>query len=137
MFTSSISFPNMIDVTHNKISVSEDNDSVINRTRLLILTSPTELYNEPNFGVGLKQYLWQYNTENVRAVIQDKIISQLRLHEPCVDADGTTFANDSLFSAPDKYSLPNELNMTVGLQTIYSDQLKMELNTDTNANALT
>ena len=54
--TSSISFPNMFDVTGNCVSVVEDSQSIVNRTRLLMLTEPTELYMNPDFGVGLKKY---------------------------------------------------------------------------------
>ena len=61
--------------------------SIVNRSKLLILTEPTELYNNPDFGVGLKRHLFQYNNENQKAIIRDRIVEQLRLHEPCVDPD--------------------------------------------------
>ena len=64
MYTNSLAWPSMFDVARNKVSVIEDNQSVVNRSKLLILTDPTELYMNPNFGVGLKKYLWQYNTAN-------------------------------------------------------------------------
>ena len=62
--TTSLAFPNMFNITANRVSVIENTNSVSNRTRLLILTEPTELYNNPDFGVGLKRHLWQYNTES-------------------------------------------------------------------------
>ena len=58
MYTNSLAWPSMFDVARNKVSVIEDNQSVVNRSKLLILTDPTELYMNPNFGVGLKKYLW-------------------------------------------------------------------------------
>lgn len=64
MKTSSIAWPKMFDISRNKLAVYEDNRSVVNRTKLLMLSDPTELYMEPNFGVGLKKYLWQYNNDN-------------------------------------------------------------------------
>lgn len=54
MKTSSIAWPKMFDISRNKLAVYEDNRSVVNRTKLLMLSDPTELYMEPNFGVGLK-----------------------------------------------------------------------------------
>lgn len=127
--TTSWSFPNLIDVTHNRISVAEDNASVVNRTRLLFLSNPTELFNEPTFGLGLKQYLWQYNTSNVRAIIKDKMVEQLRTYEPCVDAEATQFADESMFSGShDSYNNPNSVEMTVGLRTIYNTDLSVTLN---------
>lgn len=130
--TQSLSWPNMFDVARNRVAVKEGNSSIVNRSKLLILTEPTELYNEPAFGVGLKKYLWQYNTKNVRAIIQDKIKSQLKQHEPCVNADNTSFADSLLFTGSGE-SIPivneaNQLKMTVGLQTIYEDTLQVVIN---------
>lgn len=126
--TNSLAFPNMFNIANNCVGVIKDNISIVNRTRLLILTEPTELYNNPDFGVGLKRHLWQYNTENERAIIKDRIIEQLRLHEPCCDADKTQFADGLLFSGGDELSLQesNKLKMTVAVQTIFGDKLEIE-----------
>lgn len=131
--TTSLSFPNMIDVARNIVSVKEDNDSIVNRTRLLILSDPTEMYNDPTFGVGLKRYLWQYNTENTKAIIQDRIRDQLREREPSVDADETVFADGLLYtgSASDNTAMEyNQLKMTIGLKTTYEDQITLDLSSD-------
>ena len=128
MYTTSLAFPNMINVAGNRVSVKSDKDSVINRVRLLMLTDPTELYNSPDFGVGLKRYLWQYNTANTSALIQDRIIQQLRKYEPCVIADSTSFADGLVFSPDTVQSMYNELKMTVGLHTIFEDELSIVLN---------
>lgn len=133
MSTSSISFPNMINVTNNSVAVLTGDVSVINRTRLLMLTEPNELYNSMDFGVGLKQYLWQYNTVNVKAIIQDRIIEQLRKYEPCCVPDDTTFADGLLYSGNyDDLSAQefNKLKMTVGLKTIYSNNVTLDLSDD-------
>lgn len=130
--TNSIAWPNLIDVSRNRVSIVEDSVSVVNRTKLLILTEPTELYNNPDFGVGLKRHLWQYNNENQKAIIRDRIVEQLRLHEPCVDLDQTTFADGLLYTgSQDSASLAqdaNRLKMTVGLSTIYGDAVNVQLN---------
>lgn len=127
--TNSWSFPNILDVTTNKVNIVEDEASVVNRSRLLILTEPTELYNSPNFGVGLKRYLWQYNTENVRAMMKDRIKDQLRLHEPCVDADETEFSDDLLEEELNQFSSQeyNRLKMTIGLKTTFGGIAQLPL----------
>ena len=131
--TTSLSWPNMFDVARNVVSVKTDNASIVSRTRLLLLSDPTELYNDPEFGVGLRKYLWQYNNANTKAIIQDRIVSQLNAREPCVDASKTVFSDGLLYSGSDvdisavNY---NQLKMTVGLQTIYQDELTVELNSD-------
>lgn len=87
--TTSLAFPRMFDVSQNKVSVLTDSISIVNRTRLLMLTDPTSLYNEPEQGVGLRRYIGRYNTENVRAEVRDRIVEQLRAYEPCVVPDKT------------------------------------------------
>lgn len=130
--TTSLAFPQMFDVTRNRVSTVEDNVSVVNRTRLLLLTEPTELYNNLDFGVGLKRHLWQYNTENQKAIIQDRIRNQLRKYEPCVNPDATSFADGLLFTGStdgqDAVSSTNRLKMTVGLQTVFGDALEVDVN---------
>ena len=130
--TTSIAFPNMFDVSRNTVGVLEDNVSIVNRTRLLMLTDPTELYNSPTFGVGLKRYLWQYNTVNTKALIQDRIKEQLRMFEPCVNPDETSFADGLLATGGNDVEFDpldyNRLKMTVGLRTIYRDDVEIDLN---------
>lgn len=130
--TTSLGFPKMFGVAQNVINVLEDNASVVNRTRLLILTEPTELYNNPQFGVGLKRHLWQYNTENERARVRDRIVEQLRLHEPCVVPDQTKFADGLAFTGSADHSgiadKMNKMDMTVSLATTYGAKLEVKPN---------
>lgn len=129
--TTSFAFPNMLNVTGNNISILTDNASIVNRTRLLILSEPTSLYNSPEFGVGLKRHLWQYNNENQKAIIKDRIVKQLRLNEPCVLPEKTQFADGLLFTGNDTGSINqdyNHLKMTISLATKYEDTVEVELN---------
>ena len=129
--TNSIKFPNMIDVASNRVGLYTDNESVVNRTRLLFLSDPTSLYNNPDFGVGLRRYQFQYNNQNVVAIIRDKMVEQLKLHEPCVDPESTEFSDGLIFSEPERTDLIqdfNTLKMTVGLKTIFNDRLEVEVN---------
>lgn len=132
--TTSIRFPKMFDTARNRVSVYKDDRSVVNRSRLLILTEPTELYNSPTFGVGLKRYLWQYNTPNTKALVQERIKQQLDEFEPCVVAQDTQFADGLLFTEGPEPSVDaqdyNRLKMTVGLRTIFGDELSIDMNWD-------
>ena len=129
--TNSIKFPNLIDVASNRVGLYTDNESVVNRTRLLFLSDPTSMYNSPNFGLGLRRYQFQYNNKNIVAIIQDQMVEQLKLHEPCVDPEKTAFSPGLLFSEDAPSNLVadfNTLKMTVGLKTIYNEELEVELN---------
>lgn len=126
--TNSWAFPNLFDVARNRVAMLSDNASVVNRTRLLMLTEPTELYNAPTFGVGLKRYLFQYNNENTKALIKDRIVDQLNLFEPCVDAQATEFTDGLLYTGSGETSNNyNKLEMTVGLKTIFGDTVAVNM----------
>ncbi len=129
--TNSLSWPRLFDVSRNCVAVKKNNASIVSRTRLLILSDPTELYNDPTFGVGLRKYLWQYNTENTKAIIRDRIVEQLRDREPSVIADKTQFADELLYTGTptDNTTMEyNQLKMTVQLMTKYEDKVSVELN---------
>lgn len=119
----------MFDLARNRVSIIEDNASVVNRVKLLMLTQKTELYNEPNFGVGLKQHLFKYNTENEKAMILQDVKSQVQIHDPSVDAQNISFTDGLLFtgSSPETDATNvNRLEMTIGLPTVYGDTIKTD-----------
>lgn len=132
--TTSLAFPTMFDVARNVVSVAEDTRAVVNRTRLLIMSEPTELHMNPDFGVGLKRHIWQYNNENQKAIIQDRIVEQLRLHEPCVKAEETKIADGLLFTGSNDSNQVtqdyNRLKMTVALTTVFGDSVEVKLNNE-------
>ena len=129
--TNSFSYPYLFDVARNKVAVAEDSASIVSRVRLLLLSEPTELYMNPDFGGGLRRYIWQYNGENQKAMIKDRIIDQLRKYEPCVNAEATQIADGLLFTGSDdrvhSYDA-NTLKLTVALVTIFGDTLEVKLN---------
>lgn len=127
--TTSLAFPNMFNIANNQVSVLENTQSVANRTRLLILTEPTELYNNPDFGVGLKRHLWHYNNNNERAIVKDRITNQLRLHEPSVYPDKTVYSDGLTFT---ETTTPehNTMALTVTLQTVFKENVSITLNSD-------
>lgn len=139
--TTSLSFPNMFNLTSNQVAVDQDLKAVTTRCRLLILTEPSELYNNLDFGVGLRRHLWKYNTENERALIKDRIVAQLRLHEPDVLPDQTQFTDGLLFSGNanglSSATEANEVNMTVALQTTFGKSISLDLNSSQDSGKLT
>lgn len=130
--TTSLGFPNMFSIAKNQVNVLQGNTSVVNRTRLLLLTEPTELYNNPTFGVGLRKHLWQYNNENRKAIVQKNIVEQLRLHEPCSVPDETKFVDDLVFTGSaqpvDRLDKLNALEMTVAVMTKFGDTVEVTTN---------
>ena len=126
--TESLFWPNMFDVSRNKISVATDSQSIVNRVKLLLLTDPTELYMSPTYGVGLKKYLYTYNNDNTIALIKDNIIQQLRLWEPCVIPEKTEVQRGLLYTGEaEGMQDPNHLKLTVTLVSKYGDKLTVEV----------
>lgn len=132
--TTSLAFPKMFDVSQNKVSVLADSISIVNRTRLLMLTDPTAIYNEPEQGIGLRRYIGRYNNDNVRAEIKDRIVEQLRTYEPCVVPDKTDWADGLVFTGqPDDGRIkPNKLEMTIALKTIYDSTAMVDIDIEEN-----
>lgn len=130
--TNSLAFPNMFNAAQNQVAVLSGDASIVNRTRLLLLTQPTELYNSPDQGVGLKKYLFQYNNLNTQAMMKAEIISKLTEYEPYVIADETQFV-DKLISESDtddsiRTDKLNEYKVTVGLVTRNKDSISIDIN---------
>lgn len=121
--TTSFAFPNMFDIARNRVAILYKNPSIVNRTRLLLLTEPTELYRSPTFGAGLRRYLWQYNTENTKALVKERITSQIAEFEPCADPEKTTIVDGLVFTGSIDALSPeqdaNRLKLTVGMHTLY------------------
>ena len=118
----------MFDVSRNIVGTLTDDASVTNRVRLLILSDPTSMYNEPEFGVGIKASMWKYNTPNTKAILKDKIKLQLDKFEPSVIAAETQFNDNLLFSElPENVVPENTLTLTVGLRTVYQSEITTNL----------
>ena len=134
-YTNSWAWPNIFNVSQNQVNVVEDNKSIVSRTRLLILSEPTSLFNSPDFGVGLKRHLWQYNTENQKAIIKDRIVAQLKLNEPSVFPEKTQYANGLLFTGSPSDDINqdyNQLKMTVAVVTNYNETLEVTVEDASN-----
>ena len=127
--TTSIKFPNMFNISQNRVAVLEDREAVANRTKLLILTEPTELYNNPLFGVGLRRHLYKYNTDTEKAIIRDRTVDQLKLHEPYCIPEETEWAKGLMFTGDsnDVTQKINDLEMTMSIKTTFNDTVDIDL----------
>lgn len=129
MHTTSLAWPNMFAVSRNCVNVYEDNQSIVNRTKLMMLTDKAELYNSPNFGLGLKKYLFTYSSDNTKAKIKEELITQLRLHDPSTIPEKTQMSDGLLYTGSDKgyvlHSDKQKLELTFAIQTTFGDTLNI------------
>jgi phage baseplate assembly protein W len=59
--------------------------------KMLLLTSPGERIMEPNFGVGVKNYLFSMYSENVPAQLRSKIMEQVGIYLPVISITSIDF----------------------------------------------
>ena len=79
--------------------------------RMLLLTNPGERVMEPEFGVGIQQYLFSNYSENIDQKIKQRLREQVSTYMPAVLVHGVNFyasdpdTNSIAFKI--SYSLPD------------------------------
>ena len=76
---------------------------VVQNLKMLILTNPGERIMEPEFGVGLKRYLFEQNVEAVHGEIEARIIGQAKQYLPYVKIQRVEFFTSETSDLPDNY----------------------------------
>ena len=75
-------------------------------------------------------YLFQYNTENTKAILKDRIKNQFRTYEPDCNANNTSFADGLLVTGENEDTTVqdfNTLKLTVGIQTVLGDDVEVTI----------
>ena len=71
---------------HDTFELYEDVKQQINfYLKNLLLTSPGENLSDPNYGVGLRRYMFEQNLESTRGSIASAISSQMSEHLPYLE----------------------------------------------------
>lgn len=120
----------MINIAQNSIGILQDSNSIKNRLALLIKTEPTELFMNPEFGVGLKQYMWQYNNDTMRPIIEQKLVDKITQFEPSVIPESIEFKQThdaSITDATVTQEEANTFNITIVMQTNYGDTIEITI----------
>jgi|TARA_R110001583_G_scaffold7472_14_gene36986 phage baseplate assembly protein W len=78
--------------------------------KMLILTTPGERIMDPQFGVGIKTYLFLNYTENVEQKIRSKIIKQVAMYIPIIKIINLDFSSGVDYNSLGiriEYSIPD------------------------------
>lgn len=79
--------------------------------KMVILTNPGERVMEPEFGVGIKQFLFENFQSDVYARIDERIREQVRTYLPVVSISRLEFGrlrqDENLLSLSLEYSIPD------------------------------
>ena len=78
---------------------------------MLVLTNPGERVMEPDFGVGIKLFLFQNFSEDTFSQIDSKIREQAAIYLPVISIQDVSFFSEQLDSSilriQLKYSIPD------------------------------
>ena len=91
MASISVRLPVVLDGTDGFGMITSIRDMVKQNLKMLILTNPGERVMEPEFGVGITQYLFQNFSDNVYAEIDNKIRQQVSDYMPMITIEEVNF----------------------------------------------
>jgi len=75
-------------------STSADKKLVKENMMQILLTSPGERVMLPDFGVGLRRYVFEMNDEQLATVIKERIINQIAKYQPLAEIIDIQFKMD-------------------------------------------
>lgn len=91
MASYSVRLPITLDDTDGFGMIKDIQEMIRQNLKMLILTNPGERVMDPNFGVGMKQFLFQTYSENVYSEIDSKIREQVSIYIPAVKIQDVKF----------------------------------------------
>lgn len=93
IFGKGISFPPRVG-SDGRVAWSEGEENIRESIRIILLTELRERIRLPEFGGGLKQFLFEPNTVGTRHLIQDRITKALEGWEPRIRLETVTVDED-------------------------------------------
>ncbi len=69
--------------------------SINQNLKMLILTNPGEKVMDPNFGVGMRKFLFEQNNPATHSTIRAKIIRQVLEYLPFIDIQDIEFSSEN------------------------------------------
>jgi len=92
--------PLTLDKKKGLLMIDKYTDEIKQNLKILFLTAPGERVFMPNFGVGLRNYLFENKTTNLDQAIQERIKSQTETYLPFISINDI-----SVFESPDVENL--------------------------------
>ncbi|MDH5179226.1 MAG: GPW/gp25 family protein [Gammaproteobacteria bacterium] len=93
LFGRSMAFSMRLD-NQQRIAWSEGSENIRESIRIILTTEPGERLMLPNFGAGLKQFLFEPNTITTHRLIEEKIRQSIELWEPRINLDSIKVIED-------------------------------------------
>ncbi len=83
--------------------------AIIQDLKMLLLTSPGERIMDPNFGVGMRRFLFEQNNPPTHNAIRAKILRQSIEYLPFIDIEDVKFSSEN----SDDNMVSNSLMVTI------------------------
>jgi phage baseplate assembly protein W len=82
----SVKLPLFIDPIDGAYALHKDLEDLVQQNmKMIILTSPGERVMYPDFGVGIKRFLFEQNSTNTISSIRNRIVQQIKTYLPYVE----------------------------------------------------
>jgi phage baseplate assembly protein W len=78
----------------NRIAWSEGVDNIREAMQIILTTEPGERLMLPDFGAGLKQFLFEPNTRSTHRLMEERIRQSLDIWEPRISVDSIDIRAD-------------------------------------------
>ena len=94
-------------------------ENIAQNMKNLLLTVPGERMMDPNFGVGLKEYLFEPNVGVVHPEIKHNIKDQVRIYLPFVEIKSINFLTGTEINLRDALTLTEEDEHRLSVEVVY------------------
>ena len=84
MYQTTFSFPQMVDRTTRKTTLSRDTKSINECLGILLRTRPGEMLGDPEWGCYLIDRVFRYNGAIIEPLIKEDILNAVQKYEPRV-----------------------------------------------------
>ena len=119
MFGISAKLPIQRDPVHGYSLTKTYKENIAQNMKNLLLTVPGERMMDPNFGVGLKEYLFEPNVGVVHPEIKHNIKDQVRIYLPFVEIKSINFLTGTEINLRDALTLTEEDEHRLSVEVVY------------------
>lgn len=129
-----VAIPLTSDLTDGSYSLIKDfKKNIKQNLKTLLLSSPGERVMIPDFGVGLRAYLFEPNTRSDKNLISSRISSQINLYMPFIELQSVNIYDSN--DRPDLVNDDNQIQIIISYKVSikyesYSDILTLNVNGD-------
>jgi len=110
----SVALPLMVSPTFGAYSLNTNfNQLARQNLKMLMLTNPGERMMDPNFGVGIRRYLFEPNNDFTFTEIERRIYQQVKNYLPYIGIDNVEFIQSSVGDTLDPHYLGVKISFTI------------------------